>query len=109
MNRILMTVNAILEARPDEVFPELAPGIPAKEPISQCLLVVRDGRLELRRTGEPKQVFAMLPLDMTPLDGRFAILEGRKIVLSFTRGEVIAWDPTIPLPFARFSCRLLSV
>jgi SIR2-like domain len=103
MNRILMTVNAILESRPDEVFPELAPGVPAKEPIGQCLLVVRNRRLELRRIGEPKQVFAMLPLDMTPLDGRFAILEEREIVLSFTSGEVIAWDPTIPLPFARFS------
>jgi hypothetical protein len=103
VNRILTTLNAILEARPGEVFPELAPGVPAKEPIGQCLLVVRNGRLELRRMGHAEQVFAMLPLDMPPLDGCFAIVEAREAVVSFTRGEVIAWDPTISLPFAQFS------
>lgn len=103
MNRILTTLDAILKAEPEEVFPDPGVGRASEESLAGSLLVLWEDRLELRKCDRPAHAFAFLPLDMPALGGSCEVLKGRKMIIAFTREKVIAWDPSISAPVAEFA------
>jgi hypothetical protein len=92
-NRVLTTLDAIMEVTPAQLFFEQEIGIRSEKIIRPALLVVRTKRLELRNANEPSEILATLPVDLELLGGAIVELERRSVVVAYNRERVFASAP----------------
>jgi hypothetical protein len=102
-NRILMTLDAILNVSSDAVFGNLVAGSVTDEPLTESLVIVRESGIEVRRLNAPAEQLAWLPSDLRLLDGSVQLLRGQHAVVAFSCESVFAWNPAISTPIAQFS------
>jgi hypothetical protein len=104
--RVLTSLQGVLEADPNKLFPRPASGVRlSTEREATYLLVARYDRLELRRGAAPSDVVAKLPLNTaTVLYGLdFVNFDGASAVCAYDQEHVFIWDPRrASAPIARF-------
>jgi hypothetical protein len=102
-NRILITLSAILDAVPGQIFPVLKVGTTTAEELEEHLIVVRQNSVEIRRWDFPSKKIAKLPSDLKLEGGSVQRLFEKNTVIVFTHESVIAWDPAISSTIAEVS------
>ena len=94
LKRILSTTDAILDAKPEQVFPDVAQAIIHNAYDGRRLQVTRENRLELRKLSDPAEVVSVLPL---AYDGNrqseVTQLHRKSAILTHDRSGLLAWQP----------------
>ncbi|MFN7983488.1 MAG: SIR2 family protein [Vicinamibacterales bacterium] len=93
--RILTSLNAVLGADADELFPDPQAGTRVSPSELPALVVLRTDRLELRRLDAADTVIAQLPLNpsTSPSGAEVVRFEGEDAICAFDREQVFIWPP----------------
>lgn len=101
--RVLTTLVAVLDASPEQMFPDPESGSTTNALLMDNLVVVRKNGIEIRSTSAPYERLAWLPADPELQGGSIERMQGQDIVVAFSRESIFAWNPEIPTPILEFS------